>query len=115
MKKAFFVIALSLSIVMPCESATIRERVRERILERVAERQIANEAGISANSTRVITHEGLKRSYLFHVPPLGDLKMPVPLVIVLHGGGHHAEGAVRMSQMDAVADRERFLIAYPNG
>jgi polyhydroxybutyrate depolymerase len=36
-------------------------------------------------------------------------------VIVIHGGGGNAENAEKMSGMSAKADRESFLVAYPNG
>src|SRR5579859_1407501 len=57
---------------------------------------------------------GLKRSYLLHLPakaPAG----PVPLVVVLHGGGGTAEGAVKMTGFDAEADASGFIAVYPNG
>jgi polyhydroxybutyrate depolymerase len=39
----------------------------------------------------------------------------MPLVLVLHGGGGSAEGAIRMAQMNGDADRLGFLAVYPNG
>src|SRR5258708_476161 len=61
------------------------------------------------------TFGGRTRSYLFHVPSGYDPAKPIPLVLVLHGGGGNARGAVRMSRMDAKADKEYFIAAYPNG
>ena len=59
-----------------------------------------------------LKHDGLTRRYLVHDFSAGK---PAPVVIVLHGGGGHPENAVSMSQMDAVAAREHFIVVYPGG
>ena len=56
-----------------------------------------------------------KRSYLLHLPNGGEPAKPAALVVVFHGGGGNAENAARMSGMDAKADREGFIVVYPNG
>jgi polyhydroxybutyrate depolymerase len=58
---------------------------------------------------------GRERSYFVHVPSSYDGKSAVPLVIVLHGALQGAARAERMSGMSELADRENFLVAYPNG
>ncbi len=62
-----------------------------------------------------LTAGGRERTYLLHLPPAYDGKRSLPLVIVLHGGGGNAEGAVRMTGFSAKADREGFIVVYPNG
>lgn len=61
----------------------------------------------------------LERTYLLHVPPKRPRRLgrdvAYPLVIVLHGSGASGETVRRMSNMDALADSARFLVAYPNG
>src|SRR5688500_11501348 len=89
-----------------------RERLRGRRLERALERQRVNDTGNPEHSLSVGDR---RRSYLLHRPTGHDGKTALPLVIVFHGGGGNAQSAVRMSQMDATADREQFLVAYPNG
>ena len=54
---------------------------------------------------------GRTRSYLLHVPP--HVTGRVPLVIALHGGGGTAEGQQKLSQLDPIADREGFIVVYP--
>ena len=39
----------------------------------------------------------------------------MPLVIVLHGGGGHAEVIAETSGFTVKADEERFVVVYPNG
>src|ERR1700680_867438 len=55
------------------------------------------------------------RTYLLHLPPIYDGKRPLPLVIVLHGGGGNAPGAARMTGFSEKADKEGFVVVYPNG
>lgn len=62
-----------------------------------------------------LAHNGAERSYILHTPPGLDSSVPAPLVFMLHGGGGNAENAVRMSEMDAVAEEHGFLVVYPNG
>jgi polyhydroxybutyrate depolymerase len=67
-------------------------------------------------STETLTlDDGTERTYRVHVPdglPAGE---PVPLLLALHGGGGSAEQFARNSGFDAVADREGFIVAYPDG
>ncbi|HEY2629644.1 MAG TPA: PHB depolymerase family esterase [Usitatibacter sp.] len=54
------------------------------------------------------------RTYRLHVPA-GAPSTPLALVVVFHGGGGNARNAARMSGMDAKADKEKFIVVYPNG
>jgi polyhydroxybutyrate depolymerase len=58
---------------------------------------------------------GRERTCLLHLPPIYDGKRSLPLVIVLHGGGGNAESAERMTGFTRKADKEGFIVAYPNG
>ena len=61
-----------------------------------------------------LEYAGLDRSYLLHLPnPLPN--NPLPLVVVLHGGGGSAESAAKMTGFDAEADKEGFIVVYPEG
>ncbi len=57
---------------------------------------------------------GLTRSYELHVPPNLPIGKTVPLVIVFHGSGDTGAGMERFSKFDDVADREGFIVAYPD-
>lgn len=61
-----------------------------------------------------VTHGGRERSYILHVPK-DALTNPWPVVINFHGSGSSAAGQQAYSRLDAVADREGFLVVYPNG
>jgi polyhydroxybutyrate depolymerase len=58
---------------------------------------------------------GFRRTYLVHVPPGDRPETPVPLVVVLHGAFDTAEGMEKSSGFSLLADRERFIVLYPNG
>ena len=53
------------------------------------------------------------RSYLVHVPASHSPTPPV--VLNFHGGGGSAAGQVKYSKMNEAADREGFIVVYPNG
>lgn len=58
---------------------------------------------------------GQTRQYLLHVPATYKPDTPAALVLVFHGAGISAERFVSYSQFSNVADREGFLIVYPQG
>lgn len=76
----------------------------------------ASRRGVAAGDyERTIVVGGRVRSYLLHVPPSPNRGRPMPVVIVLHGGGGNAEGIARTSGFTDKADEERFVVIYPNG
>lgn len=62
-----------------------------------------------------IPFKGQERKYLVHLPPAYDGRRATPLVICLHGGGGDIGFARRMFGMSEKADKEGFIVAYPNG
>lgn len=57
----------------------------------------------------------LKRSYRVHVPPSYDPGKPLPLVVVIHGAFDNASGMEKATGFSELADRENFIVQYPNG
>ncbi|WP_428031769.1 alpha/beta hydrolase family esterase [Ancylobacter sp.] len=71
-------------------------------------------AAQSQDSVRTLASGGLTREYILHLPknaPPG----PRPLVIAVHGALQPAGMMQRYLDLDAVADREGFVVAYPKG
>lgn len=66
------------------------------------------------NHTLTLTVQGLKRDYIVHVPSGYDSKTPLPLVIMLHGGGGTAKAAIKETGWDKKADEAGFLAVFPN-
>jgi len=63
--------------------------------------------------TFTLKHGGRERSYIVHVPP--NAAQPAAVVISLHGGGGNAAAHQAYVRTDALADREGFVVVYPNG
>jgi polyhydroxybutyrate depolymerase len=59
------------------------------------------------------TPDGRTRTYRLHVPESAPAR--APLVLALHGGGGNAESTQNTLGLDAIADVEGFVVAYPNG
>jgi polyhydroxybutyrate depolymerase len=60
-----------------------------------------------------LTFEDLDRTYWLHVPD--DLTDPAPLVLVLHGRFGDGPSIANHTGFNAIADREGFIAAYPDG
>ncbi|MDX1375541.1 MAG: alpha/beta fold hydrolase [Burkholderiales bacterium] len=56
---------------------------------------------------------GVERSYIVHLPPDRDARPAV--VLNFHGGGGNARQYQAYVLMDGLADREGFVVVYPNG
>lgn len=55
-----------------------------------------------------------KRDYILHLPAGYKAGEPIPLVFVFHGGGGNSAQMQRHFEMDPIADREKFIVVYPN-
>ena len=75
------------------------------------------EADHAAPGTRLqaIQWDGKQRTYVVHAPQNYVPTRPMPLVIALHYFPGNAEGMAFMTGLDAKADKEGFIVAYPNG
>lgn len=61
-----------------------------------------------------ISHNGLDRTYRVYVPMSYNKNTSTPLIINLHGGYGNAEAAEKMTSMSQTADKEGFIVVYPN-
>jgi len=68
---------------------------------------------VPGDSNQQITVNGLLRTYILHIPPGYNSSTRVPLVFVLHGRGGDAESFKDKTGMSAKADRENFIVVYP--
>lgn len=69
---------------------------------------------IDGTAAHTLRSGDLTRSYLLHVPA-GLPAARAPLVLVFHGGGGTPAQTERETRFSELADRERFLVAYPEG
>jgi polyhydroxybutyrate depolymerase len=68
--------------------------------------------GKSSQSLRV---GGLDRSFIYYAPERLEPDLPAPILIVAHGFSVSADELFAITGFDALADREGFLLAFPNG
>lgn len=69
----------------------------------------------AGDHTVSLRYDGRVRTYIVHVPRAAASGRALPVVLAFHGGGGEAEGFKEYAGLDAVAEREGFVVAYPNG
>ncbi len=62
-----------------------------------------------------LTFDGLRRDYRIHVPPAAASGQRLPLVLNLAGATQNGQIQEILSDMDANADRNGYLVVYPDG
>ncbi len=61
-------------------------------------------------------YNDVERSYRVYIPAsYSDDGDPVPLVLVLHGAGGTAAGMESITEFNALAETENFIVVYPDG
>ncbi len=66
---------------------------------------------------RTLSHNGIERTYLLHVPEESDAEKTIPLIVVLHGATGDAQSMVDWGALkfNEKADQQNFAVVYPNG
>lgn len=62
-----------------------------------------------------LRYDGVKRTYLLHLPPAYNGEDELPVLFVFHGGSGEGEGMARLTHMSEVADERGFIAVYPDG
>jgi polyhydroxybutyrate depolymerase len=76
----------------------------------------ANPGSAPSGGRQTLMHDGIERSYVVRLPGgLAQHDGLVPLVLVLHGGGGNAGYAERMTGFTETAEKEGFIVVYPEG
>jgi polyhydroxybutyrate depolymerase len=70
---------------------------------------------LTGDSIEFLTHDGVERRYVLHVPTDLPPEGSVPLVLVLHGAGGVPEQIIAGSGWNALADERSLIVAYPAG
>jgi polyhydroxybutyrate depolymerase len=68
-----------------------------------------------AGEPRTLQVNGESRRYFLYMPELARARRPAPLVLVFHGGSGQASGIAPHTGFSRLADREGFVVAYPQG
>jgi polyhydroxybutyrate depolymerase len=69
----------------------------------------------AGDHSRTVEVEGVRRSYLVHVPPRYDPATATPVVLAFHGGAANADNMVVFSGLNEKADQAGFVVVYPAG
>lgn len=80
---------------------------------------LAGQAGSARAEARNVEgryiHRGVERRWILHIPDgIGEDERR-PMIVALHGGGGRADRFARFSNLDAIAERERVFVLYPQG
>lgn len=118
--KVWFAVFIAASCVLgdvpeAFSQGSLRERVRKRIVEKTQIQSQENNSLGTGDIEKSIIAGGITRTYIVHLPAGYSNEQSYPLVFVLHGGTGNARRAIRISQMSPKADREGFIVVYPNG
>jgi polyhydroxybutyrate depolymerase len=113
-------ILVALAVASALTAAPVQaQTLRERIQERMAERRAAAPTGGAAGSLteEQVHHDGMRRTYLVHVPADLDASRPAPLVLAFHGGGGDARLMADDQRYALItkADAAGFIVVFPGG
>lgn len=67
------------------------------------------------NHNFTLSHDGLERFYLVHIPESYDKNKKTSLVMVFHGGGGNARKGPEYFGLNSKSDKEGFIVVYPEG
>lgn len=106
----------------------VRERQQGQQPQQKSQQQIGKARAAARNLTFTLTHEGVKRTALVHLPPQassggvagagagkGQQARRLPLVVFLHGAGASAAAGMRQTNLTGLADRAGFVAVFPEG
>ena len=71
-------------------------------------------SGITFGQDFSFIHGGVERTYRVFVPSDYSAETEYPMVINMHGAGSNAVEQQYYSQMDSIAEIEKFIVVYPN-
>jgi polyhydroxybutyrate depolymerase len=66
-------------------------------------------------STQMLMAGGLMRSFIYYAPAGLDANTPAPLVFVPHGYTMNADQMFEITKYSELADKEKFVVIFPNG
>lgn len=100
MKKSLFFLVISMFVWSGCDKLDISDITK---------------TCHSNTDPQTITHDGETREYILHIPNSYDETSPTPIVLNFHGFGGSASDYMREADMRSVAERDTFILIYPQG
>ncbi|MEV4494797.1 PHB depolymerase family esterase [Micromonospora arborensis] len=80
-----------------------------------AEPSASSERPAAGDHDLTLSHNGLDRTYLLHAPPGYDPSRAAALIIALHYYPGSATSMQELAGLEARADKDNVLVAYPDG
>src|SRR5579863_8032381 len=68
---------------------------------------------LAGTTEHALTIDGYKRTYRVFIPD--RIGKPLPVVLAFHGGGGSGQQMERYTRFDALAEKEGFIVVYPDG
>ena len=62
-----------------------------------------------------INHNGVDRVYFYYTPSDYSPNQSLPLLVVLHGLTQTGGGVMDITNFNAIAEQEKFIVVYPSG
>jgi polyhydroxybutyrate depolymerase len=62
-----------------------------------------------------LVHQNRERSYYLYIPSSYQANKPMPLLLAFHGGVSQGNSMAIKTGFNKIAEREGFIVAYPNG
>ncbi len=106
MLRKIFILTTSLLIIILVLFVLFKKTVKE------AETDFS---GNSGDYDFNLVHKGLTRFYKVHIPASYKKENKTALLLALHGGGGSAESGPEFFGLNAKADKEGFIVVYPQG
>ena len=72
------------------------------------------QTGLGGTEAKTLVHDRRTRSYRVHIPPSYREGLPTALVFALHRYGSTAVRFEKKTDFNRIADREGFMVVYPN-
>jgi polyhydroxybutyrate depolymerase len=73
------------------------------------------QSSVGDSARRTITVDGVRRSYLLHLPRSRRPGEPVPLLLVFHGGGGTGSNIAEHTGLSPAATPRGYAVLYPDG
>ena len=71
--------------------------------------------GVKSQILQSINHNGVDRVYFYFTPSDYSANQSLPLLIVLHGLTQTGGGVMDITNFNAIAEQEKFIVVYPSG
>ncbi len=100
--------------IVSCSSAKTPKTVAPKQLTEVSPSSPMTQTDDALEQGELVV-QGLNRTFYIHTPPSYSSTKSMPLLLVFHGSNGTGRTVARVTGFNEVADREGFVVVYPNG